>query len=137
MAHGPATIQTASARDAIAACQNIPVFDATEFAELSEAIGDDGVMEMIEIFETETRERMRRLGGFSQDITTQLREMHTLKGAASTVAAPRLADLSRILESAARRGIAPAPDQLASLTVALEAYLTAMRDWLGRRSPAA
>ncbi|MGD0432824.1 MAG: Hpt domain-containing protein [Acetobacteraceae bacterium] len=137
MAHGPVTIQTASASDATPVCRDIPAFDATQFAELSEAIGDDGAAEMVEIFETETRQRMRRLSGGSQDIATQLREMHTLKGAASTVAAPRLAELSRILEAAARSGIAPAPDQLEALTVALEAYLMAMRGWIGRRSPAA
>jgi HPt (histidine-containing phosphotransfer) domain-containing protein len=137
MAHGPVRIQIAPASDAGSVPRNIPVFDGTEFAELREAIGDEGVTEIIVIFETETRERMRRLRNGSQDIATQLREMHTLKGAASTVAAPRLADLGRRLEAAAGRGIAPAPDQLEAITEALEAYLMAMRDWTGRRTLAA
>jgi HPt (histidine-containing phosphotransfer) domain-containing protein len=136
MAHGPMPIQISPASDAVRVCRDILVFDATVFAELEEAIGDDGVIEMIEIFETETRERMRRLGSGHQDVATQLRELHTLKGAAGSVSAPHLADLSRIFESAARGGIAPAPDQLEALNVALEAYLTAVRDWLGRRHPA-
>ena len=48
----------------------------------SEMIGEDGVMEMVEIFETETRQRLRRLAAGNQSIATLVREMHTLKGAA-------------------------------------------------------
>jgi len=114
-----------------------PAFDATEFAELSEAIGDDGVLEMVAIFETETRHRLLRLVSGDQDVATQLREMHTLKGAAGTVAAPRLSALGEMFERAARRGIAVDPDQIGPIASALEAYLTEMRAWNKRRGASA
>jgi len=84
-----------------------PAFDAVEFAALNEMIGEDGVREMVEIFETETRQRLRRLAAGDQNAATLVREMHTLKGAAGTVSAPRLAALGRTFEQAAERGIVP------------------------------
>src|SRR5262249_25727953 len=82
---------------------SIPAFDAVEFDELSDTIGEDGVAEMVRIFETETRQRLARLLSGTQDLGTQVREMHTLKGAAATVAAPRLSALGFLAEQAARR----------------------------------
>src|SRR5437763_1588212 len=73
-------------------------FNAVEFDALREMIGQDGVLEMVGIFETETRLRLRRLAAANRDPTTLVREMHTLKGAAGSVAAPRLAALGRALE---------------------------------------
>lgn len=103
-----------------------PAFDAAEFDELREMIGQDGVREMVEIFETETRQRLRRLTAGNQTTATLVREMHTLKGAAGTVAAPRLAVLGRTLEQAARDGIAPTLAQLKAIEAALEAFLAAV-----------
>jgi HPt (histidine-containing phosphotransfer) domain-containing protein len=118
---------------AVSQCRETMAFDAAGFDELSEAIGADGALEMVEIFETETRKRLRRLAAGDQDIATQLREIHTLKGAAGIVAAPRLAALGQMCEHAADRGIGPAPDEIDPLDAALEACLKEMRAWSRRR----
>jgi HPt (histidine-containing phosphotransfer) domain-containing protein len=99
-----------------------------DFDQLIEMLGEDGVREMLEIFETETRRRLLRLATGGQDTATLIREMHTLKGAAGTVAAPRLAALGRSFEQAAREGIVPVPDDLQAIEDALEAFLAAIRD---------
>lgn len=104
-----------------------PVFDAVEFDTLSEMIGEDGVREMVAIFESETRQRLRRLAAGDLDIPTLVREMHTLKGAAGTVASPRLAVLGRTFEHSARRGIAPTLEHFKAIEDALEAFLAAVR----------
>lgn len=127
MAYGPAATQDATTERILPCSTNAPAFNAAEFDELSEMIGEDGVMEMVEIFEAETRQRLRRLAVGGQDLATQVREMHTLKGAAGTVAAPRLNALGRTLELAARDGIAPTPDDIKAIEIALEAYLAAVR----------
>jgi HPt (histidine-containing phosphotransfer) domain-containing protein len=116
------TIQQKCYRDAAA-------FDAGEFDALSEMIGEDGVREMVEIFATETRQRLQRLTTGGQSCATLMREMHTLKGAAGTVAAPRLALLGRAFERAAQRGVAPTPADLAAIDAALEAFLAAVQIW--------
>ena len=112
-----------------AAADNAAAFDALEFAALSEMIGEDGVREMVEIFATETRQRLQRLTVGGQTCATLVREMHTLKGAAGTVAAPRLALLGRTFEQAAQRGIGPTSDDLKAIDTALEAFLAAARTW--------
>jgi HPt (histidine-containing phosphotransfer) domain-containing protein len=112
-----------------AAADNAAAFDAVEFDALSEMIGEDGVREMVVIFATETRQRLRRLTAGGQNHATLVREMHTLKGAAGTVAAPRLALLGRTFEQAALRGIGPTSDDLRAIHSALEAFLAAVRTW--------
>jgi HPt (histidine-containing phosphotransfer) domain-containing protein len=121
---------------AATACVTQPVseadaaaFDAVEFGALSEMIGEDGVREMIEIFASETRRRLQRLEAGGQTCAALMREMHTLKGAAGTVAAPRLALLGRAFEHAAQRGVAPTPNDLKAIDTALEAFLDAARIW--------
>jgi HPt (histidine-containing phosphotransfer) domain-containing protein len=105
----------------------VAVVDAAEFTALSEMIGEGGVREMIEIFASETRQRVGRLTAGGQTCATLVREMHTLKGAASTVAAPRLAAMGHAFERAAQQGVGPTPDELVALDTALEAYLAAVR----------
>lgn len=105
----------------------MPVFDAVEFDDLSEQIGEDGVLEMVWIFETETRDRLRRLAAGGQDTATLVREMHTLKGAAGTVASPRLSELGRWFESAAKSGIVPTAHDLAAIELALDEFLAALK----------
>jgi len=112
-----------------AAADNAAVFDAEEFDALSEMIGEDGVREMVEIFAEETRQRLRRLTAGGQSCATLVREMHTLKGAAGTVAAPRLAFLGGTFERAANQGISPTSDDLRAIDTALEAFLAAARTW--------
>ncbi len=127
MAYGPATTRDAMTERILSCSGEAPAFDAVEFDELSETIGEDGVMEMVEIFEAETRLRLRRLALGDQTITTQVREMHTLKGAAGTVAAPHLTALGRAFEQAARKGIPPVAKDFQAIEAALEAYLVAVR----------
>jgi HPt (histidine-containing phosphotransfer) domain-containing protein len=102
-------------------------FDAVEFGALSDMIGENGVQEMVEIFAADTRQRLQRLTAGGQNGATLVREMHTLKGAAGTVAAPRLALLGRAFERAAQRGIEPTSDDLKAIDMALEAFLAAVR----------
>ena len=111
-----------------------PAFDTAEFDELRAMIGHDGMTEMVKIFETETRQRLRRLAAGNRNPTTLVREMHTLKGAAGTIAAPRLAALGRMFEDAAHRGIGPTPDELKAIEDALEAFLIEARARTGSRS---
>jgi HPt (histidine-containing phosphotransfer) domain-containing protein len=132
MAHEPAMKANAATSTppdlgAMRSPRDAPAFDPAEFDGLSEMIGDDGAMEMIDIFETETRERIRRLAAGNLPVGTLVREMHTLKGAAGTVAAPRLAALGRAFEQAGPRGIKPTPGDLNAISDALEAYLAAVR----------
>ncbi len=110
-----------------ATASRAPPFDVCNFDALSEMIGEDGAREMVNIFETETRGRLRRLTAGEQSLATLVREMHTLKGAADTVASPRLAELGRMLESAAGRGVVPSPDHISAIGSALEAFLIAAR----------
>ena len=98
-------------------------FDVKEFDEMVEMIGDDGVAEMVATFERETRARLRRLRVAEQDIPTIMREMHTLKGAAATAAAPRLAALGLMFEQAAKRGTPLTSGNLQAIADALEDYL--------------
>jgi HPt (histidine-containing phosphotransfer) domain-containing protein len=111
-----------------------PAFDAEEFEDLIEMIGEEGAAELLEIFETETRRRMHRLAGGDQDIATVVREMHTLRGAAGTVAAPRLAVLGGSFEQDAENGVVPGPGGLRAIEAALEAFLVAVRDRNRRRA---
>ncbi len=136
MVHGLATTRNRTADRILPGSGDAPAFDAVEFHGLSEMIGEDGVVEMVEIFEVETRQRLRRLVAGNQTISTQLREMHTLKGAAGTVAAPRLTALGGALEQAARGGVAPGAHDIQTIEAALEAYLREVRVWIAGR-PAA
>jgi HPt (histidine-containing phosphotransfer) domain-containing protein len=82
---------------------------------------------LVVIFEAETRLRLRRLEAGHQDTAALMREMHTLKGAASTVASPRLAEFGRTFERAAGQGIAPGADDLAAIENALDEFLIEAR----------
>jgi HPt (histidine-containing phosphotransfer) domain-containing protein len=127
MPHGPAERDDAAARKRTL---DAPVFDAGECDELIDMIGEDGAAEMVMIFESETRLRLARLARLAaggRDIAATVREMHTLKGAAGTVAAPRLAALGRRFENAAGCGVCPSPDDLTAIEVALDAFLAAFR----------
>lgn len=105
----------------------VPAFAAAEFAMMAEMIGRDGVMQMVSIFEAETRQRVLRLAAGEQSRTTVVREMHTLRGAARTVGSPRLAVLGGTFEADARHGRVPTMDQLKMIEDALDAFLSAVR----------
>jgi HPt (histidine-containing phosphotransfer) domain-containing protein len=127
MAYGPAMTRAAVERDP-PCVDDTPAFDAVDFDELAEAIGDDGVKEMVAIFEAETRLRLNRLAAGDQSQQTQLREMHTLKGAAGSVAARHLAGIGMRLEQAVHDGIAPTRHDRDMIEAALEIYLRAVRE---------
>jgi HPt (histidine-containing phosphotransfer) domain-containing protein len=134
MAHGPATTWDADTERTPPCLLDAPAFDAAEFDELSEMIGEDGVMEMVEIFTTETQRRLHRLAAGDQTINVQVREMHTLKGAAGTVAAPRLTALGRAFERSTGRGIAPVAEDIKAIEAALDAWLAAVQARTRRRA---
>jgi HPt (histidine-containing phosphotransfer) domain-containing protein len=123
----PALADEVAAGDAQAS--DAAAFDAEEFGALSEMIGEDGVREMVEIFAADTRQRLVRLTAGGQNDATLMREMHTLKGAAGTVAAPRLALLGCAFERAAQRGIGPTSADLKAIDMALEGFLAGVRSW--------
>ena len=112
-------------------------FDAAEYKETLEMIGDDGVAEMVETFEIETRARLQRLRTGGQDITAIGREMHTLKGAAVTASAPHLGAIGLALEQAAKQGILPTSDDLQTIGDALDAFLAEVQAWHACRAVAA
>ena len=103
-----------------------PALDAGAFDELIDMIGEEGVMEMVAIFETETRRRLRRLREGGQDKDALCREMHTLKGAAGTVAAPHLSILGRAFEDAANEDIPPTGEDIQTIEDALDTFLKAV-----------
>jgi signal transduction histidine kinase/DNA-binding NarL/FixJ family response regulator len=125
----PASPQKQLEGPAAAHAPSPPSFDAESFSEMVEMIGDDGVAEMVETFEIETRARLQRLRTGGQDITTIVREMHTLKGAAGTASAPHLAAIGLALEQAAKHGSPPTPDDLQAIGDALDAFLAEVRAW--------
>jgi HPt (histidine-containing phosphotransfer) domain-containing protein len=131
MAYGLATTRDAPERN-LSCCGDAPAFDEVGFDELAAAIGDDGVMEMAAIFARETRQRLQRLGAGNQSNATLLREMHTLKGAAGSVAAPLLTGLGDRLEQVAHLGVAPTRNDLDAVAAGLEAWLAAVRAWAER-----
>ena len=102
--------------------------DMAAMDEMLEAIGDDGVAEMVSMFERETRDRLARLADFADEPATQDREIHTLKGAANTVCAPALADLAAAIELRMKRGGgALVPDDVAALNEAFCEWLAAVQ----------
>jgi HPt (histidine-containing phosphotransfer) domain-containing protein len=134
MAHEPAAKADTHDTPAFnAPAFNAPAFNAIEFSALSEMIGEDGVMEMVDIFEAETGHRLRRLAAGGLSTATLVREMHTLKGAAGTVASPRLTALGWMFEQAAREAISPTAEDLAVIAAALAAYLAEVRVWSQQR----
>ena len=98
------------------------VFDA-----LLDMLGADGVAELIEIFEVETRRRLVRLAARDQPGAVTRRELHTLKGAAGTVGAPGIVRLATLLEHTVTREIPLTAADLAAMEASLEAFLAAFR----------
>jgi HPt (histidine-containing phosphotransfer) domain-containing protein len=135
MAYGPAITQAAATNRTLSSSGDPAAFDAAGFDDLTEMIGHEGVLELVGIFENETRQRLQRLSAGGQDIATLVREMHTLKGAAGTVAAPRLTALGRTFEQAALDGIAPLPTDIKAIESGLAAYLAAIRTWSAHHPP--
>ncbi|MGE0419022.1 MAG: ATP-binding protein, partial [Acetobacteraceae bacterium] len=83
---------------------DIPVVDTLALADLSMAIGEAGVRDMLGVFESETLSRLNRLSDATRDKAADQREIHTLKGAAGTVCARRLSTMAQTLEAHLREG---------------------------------
>ncbi len=81
-----------------------PALDADVLAEMEEAIGQDGLVEMVRLFLSETVARLDRLGNADREASIDLREVHTLKGAAATVGAPALTAFALETEERLRDG---------------------------------
>jgi signal transduction histidine kinase/HPt (histidine-containing phosphotransfer) domain-containing protein/ActR/RegA family two-component response regulator len=111
-------------------------FDAAALHALGEDIGHDGVAEMLEVFQRETRARLRRMMAPGVSSATLMREAHTLKGAAGTVCAPLLHRRAEVIEARLRAGAPIEPGDLASLGRAFQAFIDAV-EAIGVTAPAA
>lgn len=94
---------------------------------LTDDLGEQGVAEMLALFESETRARLARLAAGITDARTLLREVHTLKGAAGTVCAARLAARAAVIEARVQAGGTLADGDLPVLTAEFEVWLEAVR----------
>lgn len=101
--------------------------DRHALTEMEDAIGADGVVEMITLFTQETTARLDRLSAGARELAADLREVHTLKGAASTVGAPILAGMSARLESSMRAGGVLSDDDVKAMRVAFDAWHAAIK----------
>ena len=104
-----------------------PVLDIRAFEEMAGELGEDGAMELVMIFESDTRDRLARMAAGGQDLSASAREMHTLKGAAGTVCCPRLAALGFACEQAARCGTLPRVEDLHTIVAVLDRFMAAVR----------
>ncbi|MGE0420277.1 MAG: Hpt domain-containing protein, partial [Acetobacteraceae bacterium] len=101
---------------------DIPVVDTLALADLSVAIGEAGVRDMLGVFESETLSRLNRLSDATRDKAADQREIHTLKGAAGTVCARRLSTMAQTLEAHLREGGTLETTDVIALRQAFEAW---------------
>ncbi|MDR3536860.1 MAG: ATP-binding protein [Acetobacteraceae bacterium] len=92
---------------------------------LAAEIGADGVAMLHAMFVAETRTRLVRLAT-PLDPDTCLREVHTLKGAADSVCASRLAALAGVAERRLKVGGTLHPADLRAFGAAFDAFLAAV-----------
>ncbi len=104
----------------------LDALDREAISRLRDDIGEEGAEELIRMFEAETRSRLATIANPALDAVTRLREVHSLKGAASTACAPALSRLAAELEIALTKGGRMDAVDLAALTAAFEAWLTAV-----------
>jgi signal transduction histidine kinase/DNA-binding NarL/FixJ family response regulator len=95
---------------------------------LAEDLGNEGVAEVVNLFIVETKSRLHRMASPDIDPGRLTREAHTLKGAAGTVCAPRLAGLAAALEARLRAGGSMGPTEVDGLAAAFDAYVTEVCD---------
>ena len=97
------------------------IVDESALAELTRDIGVAGAGEVLATFETETRDRLRRLAE-SLEPGALLREIHTLKGSARTACAGKLAALAAACEARLRSSGGADLPELPQLLEAYRAY---------------
>ncbi len=121
----PPLPSAAPVRDAGAA-EAPPACDTAALHALGEEIGHEGVAEMLDVFQKETRARLQRMTVPGLPAAALMREAHTLKGAAGTVCAPLLRRRAEAIEARLRAGVPIDPEDLAGLTTALQAFTDAV-----------
>ena len=126
-----------AAPPALPADAQLAALDTDGLREMGEAIGDDGVVEVVAIFQRETRDRLERLRSATVDPSVVEREMHSLKGAAGTVSALRLEAVARMVELRLQQGGTLADADIANMTAAFEAWAMAVREVVPEAAKAA
>lgn len=94
--------------------------------EMEDAIGQDGIIEMVQLFQSETAARLARLMQPTRDLSIDLREVHTLKGAAATVGAPVLTELAVRIEESLREGGMLTQDDVVRLQARFDLWCAAI-----------
>jgi two-component system sensor histidine kinase/response regulator len=102
--------------------------DQAALAALAEDLGVAGVAEVVNLFIVETRSRLSRMASLDGNTGQLMHEAHTLKGAAGTVCAPRLADLAAALEARLRNGGSIGAAEVDGLAAAFAAYVSEVRE---------
>ena len=126
-----------AAPPALPAEAQLAALDTDGLREMGEAIGDDGLVEVVAIFQRETRDRLERLRSATVDPSVVEREMHSLKGAAGTVSALRLEAVAQAVELRLRQGGTLADADIANMTAAFEAWAMAVREVVPEAAKAA
>jgi signal transduction histidine kinase/HPt (histidine-containing phosphotransfer) domain-containing protein/ActR/RegA family two-component response regulator len=98
--------------------------DISALAELCDAIGTGALDEMLAVFESDTRERLRKMTVHLHDPDILRLEVHSLRGAADVAGAPRLARLADRLEHRLRARESVSAADISALAHAFDAYLT-------------
>ena len=101
---------------------HVPV-DAESFADLLEALGEDGIGEMLAVFVAEMERRLAFLAAGTDDRDLLTREIHSTKGAAGTIGAASLCELAASIEIRLKAGDAWRPDDRIALADAFHAYI--------------
>ncbi len=96
--------------------------DRQNLAGLKEDLGEDGVAELVALFEAETVARLTRIADHRLDRPTLTREVHSLKGAAGTAFAVSLARRAAALEVRLNRGEDMEESDMPALTEAFESW---------------
>jgi HPt (histidine-containing phosphotransfer) domain-containing protein len=96
--------------------------DRHNLARLKEDLGEDGVAELVALFEAETFARLTRIADHRLDRPTLTREVHSLKGAAGTAFAVSLARRAAALEVRLNRGEDMEESDMPALTEAFESW---------------
>jgi signal transduction histidine kinase/DNA-binding response OmpR family regulator len=110
------------------AAAEVPAIDRQAVAALIDTLGTEIVAVMTAVFVEETVDRFTRMQDGSLDAAALQREAHTLKGAAGTAGAARLAGLAAAIEQGLRAGTAIEPPDVAGLRAAFDAYRSALAD---------
>ena len=100
-----------------------PMVDPDAFAELLEALGEDGIGEMLTVFVAEMERRLAFLAVGTDDRELLIREIHSTKGAAGTIGAARLCELAAAIELRLKAGETWRPDDRTTLADAFHAYI--------------